>query len=1462
MPDLHLLCRAVKGRMTMRKAISVLLSVMLILGMLSCLAALPAAADGVSVGVTAAEGGYVLSATATAGSTVSARPYYGNTFKGWYLKGTDTKVSDSADYSGDFTGDLEARFNVYNQIPDGSFESGTTAGVDYFNLQSGSGKGRNNVLKDIPGGDSVIHGKKALYATVEGSNTSAYLLNTPLTVKKNTSYVLHFSYYLTDKYEDSKLSLGVKAEKSFTNAWTACGNFEKITVAWTSEGKNYPSWPGSARANGGNIIGQRINWNNNDADKVNTWADVWAYIDTGDDSTIFEDKSDTAKIWFDIGGHNNGNIEFYLDNVSFTEVSKTAPTAVTAVAEKNGKVVAAQKTPLSVVHVSVHGEFDKFADKTVEGTEAYSKAAITTYTAVADNGYEFEGWYDEKGIKVSSNATESFYTEGKYTAKYMVGALSGEGGYIKKNETASTVTAVPYYGNSFDGWYSGDRKLYSDFTITKANSLGLTAKFAINNQITDGAFDNGTVGLDYFNSYCGNKNINVITSTAGMSGNGIKMTVGGNCLMNTKPLVKIEKNKDYTLSFNMRINSLTSIDSNGKVQTPIFSVMVGGNKDGNTTWGNWPKLASWKITIRPVSDRTDDTYVTMSKGDNDIDVGVWDTKVYTYSGIDSVENHQISMNDIKNLCGDGWLEFTLEFNSGSDTTCSTCENIFEMDSPTVALAFGYNFARCDVDFDNIAFFENSDDVNFINKESVRATRVGIGPVSKGMDYSFALSKAEGKNATVTYDGKTVIPDTNGKYTVTLTDSRDITIICDGDENLPISGKDKNGNDLTKYDHTLYNTPVWDGDTVYHETVVFYEGRGAVKTLYPIDEIVSVRTYTLNDYFVEGVDFAVRDGKLVRLEGSSIKTYGTPTTTDGVWESDDEGIYVTQYSGGSLYTVAVDVTYKHSKTWKDLGEEGYSGKKQETVDGQLTVFEKLKNGKDVHIVFYGDSMTSGWSISGGKTDVYTDKNDGTTTESGLYTAPFAPNWMTMFIDGLKKEYPTAKITWENLSLGGKDSNWGKNNFEARFKLLKNTNVDLLLLGWGINDNGAGVTAATFKSNEQAIINAFKAKCPTASVLLYGANSTNPYAKIYDTETLLAYEAAHRELALENTNTAATSLTSIFVDIAKSKETADLFENNYNHANDFGCRIYSQVMISALSKCVNHVYDGPCDSDCNICHEERKTSGHTYDNDLDAVCNDCNNVRYSNAWVTVDGNRYYFDKKGVMQTGWLYLDRTYYYLGTDGVMETGWLCLGGVWYYLDTDGKMLTNWQGIGGSWYYFNAGGSMVTNTWFGNFWLNASGKMAVNSWVYYNDAYYYVGADGAYQTGWLYLGGAYYYLNAAGVMQTGWQYIGGAYYYLTSGGSMAANTWVGNFWLDASGKMAVNTWVYYNGAYYYVGADGAYQTGWIYVSGAYYYLNAGGVMQTGWQYISGNWYYFYSGGSMATNCYIGNNRITASGAMA
>ena len=134
-------------------------------------------------------------------------------------------------------------------------------------------------------------------------------------------------------------------------------------------------------------------------------------------------------------------------------------------------------------------------------------------------------------------------------------------------------------------------------------------------------------------------------------------------------------------------------------------------------------------------------------------------------------------------------------------------------------------------------------------------------------------------------------------------------------------------------------------------------------------------------------------------------------------------------------------------------------------------------------------------------------------------------------------------------------------------------------------------------------------------------------------------------------------------------------------------------------------------------------------------------------------------------WIKSNNRWWYKHTDGYYtKNDWEKIDGKWYYFEKSGWMLTGWQKVDGSWYYMNSAGAMLTG------WQKIDG-----SWYYMNSA-------GRMQTGWQKIGGSWYYMNSAGRMQTGWQKIGGAWYYMNSAGRMQHDRWVGNYYVNASGK--------------------------------------------------------------------------------
>lgn len=245
---------------------------------------------------------------------------------------------------------------------------------------------------------------------------------------------------------------------------------------------------------------------------------------------------------------------------------------------------------------------------------------------------------------------------------------------------------------------------------------------------------------------------------------------------------------------------------------------------------------------------------------------------------------------------------------------------------------------------------------------------------------------------------------------------------------------------------------------------------------------------------------------------------------------------------------------------------------------------------------------------------------------------------------------------------------------------------------------------------------------------------------------------------------------------------------------------------------------------------------------------NGTYAKNCWEKIDGYWYHFDGNGIMQTGWLNIGGTWYYLNpSSGAMQTGWLKLGDVWYYLNPfSGAMATGWLKVGNTWYYMNpSNGAMQTG------WLDLNGTK------------YYLKSDGAMATAWVKIGNTWYYMNpSSGLMQTGWLKLRSTWYYLKSDGTMAADTWIGDYYVNADGawvpgkEKPVDKWIKTSGRWWYRHADGSYiKSNWEQIGNQWYYFDKDGWMVTGWLKLSDTWYYMNTSGARVSNCWtwVGNS---------
>lgn len=304
-----------------------------------------------------------------------------------------------------------------------------------------------------------------------------------------------------------------------------------------------------------------------------------------------------------------------------------------------------------------------------------------------------------------------------------------------------------------------------------------------------------------------------------------------------------------------------------------------------------------------------------------------------------------------------------------------------------------------------------------------------------------------------------------------------------------------------------------------------------------------------------------------------------------------------------------------------------------------------------------------------------------------------------------------------------------------------------------------------------------------------------------------------------------------------------------------------------------------------------------------------------WI-VKGGKWYLAKEGKIATGWQEWQGSKYYLNSDGTMRsnewrlddsgkirylcswggayknrsaningrsytfnsnadvtnTQWISLDGTWK-LAKDGRIATGWQTWDKNLYYLNSDGSMKANEAFTD-----GGKL-----------YFFRSWGGAYKNCWYTSGGKKYYLHDnSAAYQNEWLKADGKWYYFQSDSTMATDTWIDNYYVDASGvwipskekptdkwitsgnrkwyrhadgSYTKNDWELINGKYYRFDNEGWMVTGWKKINDIWYYMDktTGERYGEGWHWIDGNCYYMNANGEMAVDTWIDGYYVDASG---
>ena len=339
-------------------------------------------------------------------------------------------------------------------------------------------------------------------------------------------------------------------------------------------------------------------------------------------------------------------------------------------------------------------------------------------------------------------------------------------------------------------------------------------------------------------------------------------------------------------------------------------------------------------------------------------------------------------------------------------------------------------------------------------------------------------------------------------------------------------------------------PLFTGNVMTNETVLFLGTDDAAPLMYRADEILSVKSFDLKTEYAEGVDWTFdRNSRTIR------PTAGTrmPYYTDAEWYPESGNYacnlpgksYVFFSEGSEISLHQVCVTYRHSDPW-----DGPAPRDDSAAFAPLLAAFASKVGGTA--LFYGDSITTGANSSG-----------------KIGFDPYIPGWPVQVHAEIVAATGNAGIQYVNTAVGGKNTQWGLDNVQER---VISYAPDFVLIAFGMNDS---MSAANYSTRIEATVNAIHSALPDTVVMLVPPMVPNPEATNYASRGALFAEYEQALFALANKFRAAgfarigcANVNTLHAAVLARKRFRDMTGNNINHCNDFSARIYRDAILAAM------------------------------------------------------------------------------------------------------------------------------------------------------------------------------------------------------------------------------------------------------------------------------------------------------------
>lgn len=338
-------------------------------------------------------------------------------------------------------------------------------------------------------------------------------------------------------------------------------------------------------------------------------------------------------------------------------------------------------------------------------------------------------------------------------------------------------------------------------------------------------------------------------------------------------------------------------------------------------------------------------------------------------------------------------------------------------------------------------------------------------------------------------------------------------------------------------------PFWTDGVVHGESVLFLadgDNPAEAALLLRPKAVRAVRIPLTGETYTEGRDYRVdaERRRLVRLDGSRLPflheadLYKKPHEPHGASHKvGDENTWLLWDEDG-FAARQVEVDYDAAEPW-----DGYVP--HSAAAALPRTFAKLRQHEHLSLAVSGDSISAGYNSS-----------------ARHNTPPYQAAYPALLAAALEKTYGS-KVDLLNVSVAGLRADAAMTSLPR----VLDVEPDLVIVAYGMNDVGLR-NPALYAKQIQTFIDAVRAKRPEAEFILVATSLGNPEWTAIPADQFSKYRDALAALCSDERHVALADVTALWTDLLRRKRYADLTGNGLNHPNDFGHRLYAQVLSQML------------------------------------------------------------------------------------------------------------------------------------------------------------------------------------------------------------------------------------------------------------------------------------------------------------